>query len=98
VVELGTWQWVVVIWFSISVVTAIIENLTFYIHLVRLGARPSFMWSGIPIYLNNVYRRWLRENQKPLDSKRLAMRRVLLLNALLSAGAFWWVAVSLPER
>lgn len=91
---LATWQWIVIIWFAVSATALIVENVVFYIHLLRLGARPSFMWSGIPTYLNGVYRRWLRENQKPEENKRLHARRALLINALLSAAAFWLVATT----
>jgi hypothetical protein len=91
---LAIWKWVVIVWFAVSASILIVENIAFYIHLIRAGARPSFMWSATPTYLNKVYRRWLRENELPEDKKRLYLRRALLINALLSAAVFWFVATT----
>ena|SRR5690242_10206349 len=88
----GFWQWVAILWFALSVMSLVGENFVFYLWLRRVGVPLSFVWSGIPGYLDARYIQWCKEHGRPPWRGRILVRRVLLLNAVAAAIVFWLVA------
>lgn len=89
-IQLDTFQWVIVIWFIISVLAGVSWNYGFYLWLRRKGIKMTFIWTGTPEYKEHVYRKWSKA--RGIEARGPTwVSRILLLNLILAALANWLI-------
>jgi hypothetical protein len=80
-------SWIVIVWFCLSVLTAVICRLVFYFWLLGKGVEVRFFWAGTPGYLEWKYLEWCRDRGQ--SGKRwLRALSLLWVNLLVAAAVF----------
>ncbi len=84
----STGEVLIIIWFAVSVLIAVIGTFVFWIWLVRRGVKLVFMWTGTPGYLEYAYLKWCR-SQGVRPSRRIIFFRIVSIINVVVAAAFF---------
>ncbi len=84
----GTGEILIIIWFAVSVLIAVVGTFVFWLWLVRRGVKLTFMWTGTPGYLEYAYVKWCRSEGRPLNRGVIVFRAVSIINVVIAAAFF----------
>ncbi len=83
---------VIAVWFAVSLLAMLIENVQLFFHLINLGLSPSFSRMSTPGYLVSMFSDYATNNNV-IIRKRLFVRRVIwgsgILSTILSFVFVW---------
>jgi hypothetical protein len=75
---------VILCWFAASVFSAVVGNAVFVMWLRAHDVPMTFMWTGLPWYVDRVYVEWCR-SQGRAPGRILRLRRIALVNVIAAA-------------
>jgi hypothetical protein len=76
----------IMIWFAVSALVAVIGTVVFWLWLLRRGVKLSFTWSGTPGYLEYAYIKWCRSQGRRPNRGIIAFRAISIVNAIIAAA------------
>ena len=86
--SLSTGEILIIIWFAVSVLIAVVGTFVFWLWLVRRGVKLTFMWTGTPGYLEYTYLKWCRGEGRTLNRGIIVFRAVSIINVVIAAAFF----------
>jgi drug/metabolite transporter superfamily protein YnfA len=84
----STGQILIMLWFSVSAVIAIVGNFVLWFWLRRQSVKLLFMMVGAPGYLDYAYIKWCRSKGQQPNAGLLVFRGISLINVIV-AGIFF---------
>jgi hypothetical protein len=84
--ELTVGQAIIYVWFALAVLVEIVSSFVLWLLLRRRGVRLSFGLTGVPGYLERIYKDWCRNQGR--SSKRVLLLRAASLVDLIVAAIF----------
>lgn len=79
---------VILIWFGLSVIIAVLGTFIFWIWLRRHGTKLVFGLIGTPGYLEYAYLKWCRGQQISLNKGILFVRVLSIINVIVAGICF----------
>jgi hypothetical protein len=79
-------------WFALAVLIEIAGTIGLRLWLTRRGAKPNYVLSGVPGYLEHFYWKWSNRHRHP-SKPVLVLRTFSLINVIL-ASVFFVIHVS----